>query len=137
VCSAVWLLRSLAPVLALAVLSGCSDSKTYNAREVARALGSQGFHAGAVEADPKLTGVLENADGVDEVVVELKPYAAFRPGSVPTVGDLVLGAFVFDEVGKASCPEPNVIGECFKRRNVVILFRANRARAAREALADL
>jgi hypothetical protein len=138
----VWLLRSLAIALAAAVVAGCSDAKSYSAEEIAKALRAQGFEVGVTEPDAKLTAAIPGAaaqgslpEGLSQTLVQFRDI--HRHGSPDSVSDLELEAFVFERSGKASCDQPNVVGTCLRKRNVVIVVRKDRARAAREALEDL
>jgi len=136
------LLRSLAIALAAASLAGCSDSKSYSAEEVAKVLRAQGFEVGVTEPDAKLTAAIPGAagqgslpKGLSRTLVQFRDIHRHRmPDSV---SDLELEAFVFESSGKASCDEPNVVGTCLRKRNVVVVVRKHRAQAVREALADL
>ena len=137
-----WLPRSVAIALAAGIVAGCSDSKSYSAEEVAKVLRSHGFEVGVTEPEAELTAAIPGAagqgsvpEGLSQTLVQFRDNHRHRPPN--SVSDLELEAFVFERSGKASCDEPNVVGTCLRKRNVVIVVRKDRARAAREALADL
>ena len=140
-----WPGRSLAVALAVAFIAGCSwsDSKTYTAAEVHEALDNQGFQVVSIDqflsADPEEefqkvfpqvvpAGVPNIAEDREECV----------PGPAPgRPCPILLAAMVFKNQDRASCSEPNIIGTCLRKRNVVVVVRDDRAQAAREALDDL
>lgn len=138
-----WLLRSLAAALLVAVVAGCRDSTTYSAQEVADALRSHGLSVGVSDPDPRLTAVFAGdpqgavPKGLEKTVGHVDLIAGRRPSGLLGAGDVILEAMIFDRPDQASCDEPNVIGTCLRKRNVVVVVRDRYARAAREALEDL
>ncbi len=134
-----WLRHSLAVVAAVACVSGCSsgDSKTYSATEVADALRNHGFGVGEVaqsDRDQAFREVFPQLypEGVQSILEQREGRP--RPEGK---GALVLSALIFNTPDKASCDEPNVIGICVQRGNVVVVARGKHATAAREAVDDL
>jgi hypothetical protein len=135
----VWLRLSLA-ALTVALVTGCSsNSKPYNAVQVADALRNHGFYVSVVaQADThqELRQVFPQVvpEGVLNVVAARDGQVRVSPGNK---ADLVLSALIFKTEDKASCDEANLIGTCVRRRNVVVIVRAPHAGAARQALDDL
>jgi hypothetical protein len=134
----VWLRRSLAAALAIAFASGCSsDSKTYSTAEVTDALRNHGFSTHVVaqsETDEEFQEVFPHVAPEDLLNIVTQREGRPPPGGK---GALVLSALIFKSQDKASCDEPNVIGACMRKGNVVVVVRDHRARAATEAVEDL
>ena len=130
-----WARRSLVVAIAAAFVSGCGgSSNTYSATEVAKALRKHGFATNVQTKDEwesLLTFPQNLPKGVEKVITTRERSA---PGNLPA---LVLEALVFDAQEHASCGEVKVQGTCLRKRNVLVFVRKDRARPAREALAEL
>ena len=105
-------------------------------------LRAHGFEVAVTEPDAELTAAIPGAagqgrlpEGLSQTLVQFRDI--HRHGLPDSVSDLELEAFVFESSGKASCDEPNIVGTCLRKRNVVVVVRKDRAQAVREALAGL
>ena len=107
---------------------------------MAKALDEQGLSVAVASSDDaqRFQRVVARDTGeVVNVVAAHTTTASYRPSGRIGVGDLVIAGLIYRHASDATCSRTNVIGVCLHKRNVVIVVRADRARAARRALDQL